>query len=92
MTFNQPRASSVDREVITYETEVGGRILLIGIDRETIEDYLRLDTSSTAERMAFVNSSMPMLTRCAADKLRLVRDAMGTMLSIDDLPYQPVRQ
>lgn len=82
---SEPRHSTDDREVISYETMVGNRPILIAIDRETIEDWLSLETTPE-ERLALVNREMPVLTRCAIEALRDAPDAAGIMLKLEHLP------
>ncbi|MEO7411613.1 MAG: hypothetical protein ABIU10_09930 [Sphingomicrobium sp.] len=89
MTLNQPLQSSDDREVISYEAMIGGNRVLIAIDRETIEDHLGIETTTSEERLSFVNENMPVLTRCAAERLRGAPDATGIMLNTEDLPTRP---
>ncbi len=86
MTTNEPRQSTDDREVISYETLIGGRLVLVAIDRETIEDWLGAQTTTSAERLALVNREMPLLNRCAGEALRDAPDATGIMLKLDHLP------
>ena len=83
---SEPRHSTDDREVISYETMVAGRPILIAIDRETIEDWLGVETTTPEERLALVNSEMAVLTRCAVEALRNAPDASGIMLKVEHLP------
>jgi hypothetical protein len=83
---NQPRQSGDDREVISYETLIAGKPVLVAIDRETIEDWLGRETTSSEERLALVNREMLVLSRCATEALRDAPDASGIMLKIDHLP------
>ena len=83
---SEPRHSTDGREVTSYETMVANRPILIAIDRETIEDWLGVETTTPEERLALVNQEMPVLTRCAAEALRNAPDASGIMLKLEHLP------
>ena len=60
-------------------------MFIIAITRATIEEFLQMDTSTIEQRLDFVNLNMPMLTRCATEKLRREPNASGTKLTRIDL-------
>lgn len=86
MVQNRPRQTDDDREVISYETLIEGRLVLVAIDRVTIEVWLGRETTSSEERLALVNQDMRLLSRCAKEALKDAPDASGIMLKIDHLP------
>ncbi len=86
MALNKPRQSTDGSEAIYYEALVAEKMLLIAITRETIEDYLQVETTTPEERLAYVNENLELLTACAAEKVNDVPDATVVMLYCDDLP------
>jgi hypothetical protein len=64
----------------------GDRPILIAMGRETIEDWLGVETSTPEERLALVDQEMPVLTRCAVEALRSSPTAAGIMLKVEHLP------
>ena len=85
MPLKPPEQTDDDREVSCFETLIDGRVILVGIDREAIEDHLGSETTTASERLDFVNQNIAMLGKSAAKKLRHAPDATGAMLAVEDL-------
>ncbi|CAA9294753.1 MAG: hypothetical protein AVDCRST_MAG93-4172 [uncultured Chloroflexia bacterium] len=85
MGLNEPRHDGDNPDGIIWAASIRGKVVEVAMDRETIEDWLVLETSSPEERLRCVAQNVSMLSRCAAARLRAAPDATNIQLWIEDL-------
>jgi hypothetical protein len=83
MALNNPRESGLD--LISWDASIRGKAVQVAINRDTIEDWLVLETSAPEERLRNVTQNVSMLNRCAAARLRGDPNATTILLKIQDL-------
>jgi hypothetical protein len=83
MALNEPRHTSSD--LVSWNASIRGKDVRVTIDRNTIEDWLVLETSTPEEQLRNVTQNISMLNRCAAGRLRSDPDATSILLKIEDL-------
>jgi hypothetical protein len=83
MAFNEPRQTSPD--LIGWDASIRGKVVQVAIDRNTIEDWLVVETCTPEQQLQNVTQNVSMLNRCAAARLRSEPNAASILLKIEDL-------
>lgn len=79
---SEPAFNRDDTEVISFQSEIRGRVVTIAIDREAIED-LTGEEPDAEERLAFVVREKRRLVEAATRYLANALDADGILLTAD---------
>lgn len=83
MALNEPRHTNSD--LVSWDASIRGKDVRVTIDRDTIEDWLVLETSTPEEQLKHVTQNISMLNRCAAGSLRSEPEATSILLKLEDL-------